>query len=138
MDKGMLSRYKPNVKELDLIAYQIDRLNERLENVPEVSGKVTKSSKDFPYIEEHVTVRMKEPKAASAIKDKLREKEKRQEQLLKEITEVREFIEDLPEGIERQIMEMVYIEGKSQAEVADTLGYTRGRISQIISGTVKD
>lgn len=138
MDKGMLSRYKQNVKELDLIADQIDRLNERLENVPEVSGKVTKSSKDFPYIEEHVTVRMKEPKAASAIKAKLREKEKRQDQLSKEITEVREFIEDLPEGIERQIMEMVYLEGMNQAEVADTLGYTRGRISQIISGTVKD
>ena len=137
MDKGMLSRYKPNVKELDLIADQIDRLNERLENVPEVSGKVTKSSKDFPYIEEHVTVRMKEPKAASAIKDKIREKEKRQDQLSKEITEVREFIEDLPEGIERQIMELVYLEGMNQAEVADALGYTRGRISQIISGTVK-
>lgn len=138
MDKGMLSRYKPNVKELDLIADQIDRLNERLENVPEVSGKVTKSSKDFPYIEEHVTVRMKEPKAASAIKDKLREKEKRQEQLLKEITEVREFIENLPEGIERQIVEMVYLEEMNQAEVADALGYTKGRISQIISGIVKD
>lgn len=134
----MLSRYKPNVKELDLIADQIDRLNERLENVPEVSGKVTKSSKDFPYIEEHVTVRMKEPKAASAIKDKLREKEKRQEQLLKEITEVREFIENLPEGIERQIVEMVYLEEMNQAEVADALGYTKGRISQIISGIVKD
>ena len=137
MDKGMLSRYKPNVKELDLISDQIDRLNDRLENVPEVSGKVTKSSKDFPYIEEHVTVRMKEPKEASAIKDKLREKEKRQEQLSKEITEVREFIENLPEGIERQIMELVYLEGMNQAEVADALGYTRGRISQIISGTVK-
>ena len=137
LDKGMLSRYKPNVKELDLISDQIDRLNDRLENVPEVSGKVTKSSKDFPYIEEHVTVRMKEPKEASAIKDKLREKEKRQEQLSKEITEVREFIENLPEGIERQIMELVYLEGMNQAEVADALGYTRGRISQIISGTVK-
>ena len=138
LDKGMLSRYKPNVKELDLIADQIDRLNERLENVPEVSGKVTKSSKDFPYIEEHVTVRMKEPKAASAIKDKIREKEKRQDQLSKEIIEVREFIEDLPEGIERQIMEMVYLEGKSQREVSESIGYTQGRISQIIADLIKD
>lgn len=138
MDKGMLNRYKPNVKELDLIAKQIDRLNERLENVPEVSGKVTKSSKDFPYIEEHVTVRMKEPKEATAIKDKIREKEKRQEQLLREVTEVEEFIEDLPEGVERQIMEMVYLEGMNQTKVADVIGYTQGRISQIISDLVKD
>lgn len=138
MDKELLNRYKPNVKELDLIAEQIDRLNERLENVPEVSGKVTKSSKDFPYIEEHVTVRMKEPREASAIKDKLREKEKRQVELLREVTEVREFIEDLPAGVERQIMEMVYLEGLNQTKVADALRYTKGRISQIISGIVKD
>lgn len=138
MDKELLNRYKPNVKELDLIAEQIDRLNERLENVPEVSGKVTKSSRDFPYIEEHVTVRMKEPREATAIKDKLREKERRQAKLSQEVTEVREFIEDLPEGVERQIMEMVYLEGKSQRKVSELIGYTQGRISQIISDLVKD
>lgn len=138
MDKELLNRYKPNVKELDLIAEQIDRLNERLENVPEVSGKVTKSSRDFPYIEEHVTVRMKEPREATAIKDKLREKERRQAKLSQEVTEVREFIEDLPEGVERQIMEMVYLEGMSQREVSESIGYTQGRISQIIADLVKD
>ena len=138
MDKELLNRYKPNVKELDLIAEQIDRLNERLENVPEVSGKVTKSSRDFPYIEEHVTVRMKEPREATAIKDKLREKERRQAKLSQEVTEVREFIADLPEGVERQIMEMVYLEGKSQRKVSELIGYTQGRISQIISDLVKD
>ena len=138
MDKELLNRYKPNVKELDLIAEQIDRLNERLENVPEVSGKVTKSSRDFPYIEEHVTVRMKEPREATAIKDKLREKERRQAKLSQEVTEVREFLEDLPEGVERQIMEMVYLEGKSQRKVSELIGYTQGRISQIISDLVKD
>lgn len=138
MDKAKLDRYKANVKELDLVAEQINNLNERLENVPEISGKVTGSGKDFPYIEQHVTVRMKEPKEADAIKNKIRKKEKRQEQLSKEITEVREFIEDLSEGIERQIMEMVYLEGKSQRKVSESIGYTQGRISQIIADLIKD
>ena len=138
MDKAKLDRYKANVKELDLVAEQINNLNERLENVPEISGKVTGSFKDFPYIEQHVTVRMKEPKEADAIKNKIRKKEKRQEQLSKEITEVREFIEDLSEGIERQIMEMVYLEGKSQRKVSESIGYTQGRISQIIADLIKD
>ena len=31
MDKGMLSRYKPNVKELDLIADHIDLLSGKLD-----------------------------------------------------------------------------------------------------------
>lgn len=138
MNRELFNRFKSNKRELDLIADQIDRLNDRLENVPEVSGKVTKSSKDFPYIEEHMTVRMKEPKEATEIKKKLRKKEKRQEELSQEITAVVDFISDLPDGIEKQIMEMVYLEGMSQNEVADMLGYTKGRISQMISRITKD
>lgn len=136
--KELFSRYRRNRRELDLIADQIDRLNERLEDVPEVAGKVTKSSKDFPYIEEHMTVRMKEPKEATLIKDKLRKKEKRQAQLSQEITKVENFIDSLPEGIEKQIMEMVYLEGMSQTDAAEMFGYTKGRISQIISRITKD
>lgn len=138
MNKAKLDNYKANVKELDLVAEQINNLNERLENVPEISGKVTGSSKEFPYIEQHVTVRMKEPKESDAIKNKIRKKEKRQALLTQEITEVREFIEALPDGIEKQIMEMVYLEGLNQAEVAEKLDYSKGRISQIISRIAKD
>lgn len=138
MNRELFNRFKSNKRELDLIANQIDRLNDRLENVPEVSGKVTKSSKDFPYIEEHMTVRMKEPKEATEIKKKLRKKEKRQEELSQEITAVVDFISDLPDGIEKQIMEMVYLEGMSQTDAAELMGYTQGRISQIIADLVKD
>lgn len=136
--KELFSRYRRNRRELDLIADQIDRLNERLEDVPEVAGKVTKSSKDFPYIEEHMTVRMKEPKEATLIKDKLRKKEKRQAQLSQEITKVENFIDSLPEGIEKQIMEMVYLEGMSQTDTAEMLGYTQSMVSKIIKRAIKD
>lgn len=138
MNRELFNRFKSNKRELDLIADQIDRLNERLEDVPEVAGKVTKSSKDFPYIEEHMTVRMKEPKEATEIKKKLWKKEKRQEELSQEITAVVDFISDLPDGIEKQIMEMVYLEGMSQTDAAELMGYTQGRISQIIADLVKD
>ena len=133
-----ISRHKQNKRELEIIGRQLNRLYDQLEDVPEVAGKVTKSSKDFPYIEEHMTVRMKEPKEATLIKDKLRKKEKRQKQLSQEITKVENFIDGLSEGIEKQIMEMVYLEGMNQSEVADMLGYTKGRISQIISRITKD
>ena len=138
MNRELFNRFKSNKRELDLIADQIDRLNDRLENVPEVSGKVTKSGKDFPYIEEHMTVRMKEPKEATEIKKKLRKKEKRQEELSQEITAVVDFISDLPDGIEKQIMEMVYLEGMSQTDAAELMGYTQARVSQIIRNTLKD
>lgn len=138
MNRELLNRYKSNKRELALIDRQLDRLQGRLESVPEVSGKVIKSGDDFPYIEEHVTVRMAEPKTATAIKDRIREKETRQQELMSEIREVEEFISGLPEGMEKNILEMVYLEDMSQRDAAEMTGYSYGRISQIISGAIKD
>lgn len=132
MNREKLNRHKQNKRELALIERQLDRLYERLENVETVSGKVTKSGDDFPYIEEHVTVQMAEPKAATAIKDQIREKEDRQRALQREIAQVEDFIDALPDGIEKRVMEMVYLDGESQYDAADVLEITQGRVSQII------
>lgn len=132
MNREKLNRHKKNKRELALIERQLERLQERLESVEAVSGKVTKSGDDFPYIEEHVTVQMAEPRAASTIKDRIREKEDRRRQLLAEIGEVESFISGLPDGIEKQVMEMVYLDGENQYDTADALGITQGRVSQII------
>lgn len=138
MNREKLNKYKRNKRELALIEKQLIRLYDRLENVETVSGKVTKSGDEFPYIEEHITVQMAEPKVASAIKDRIREKEDRREKLLVEIGEVENFISSLPEGIEKQVLEMVYLERMSQRDAAEAVGYTQGRIAQIIKSVVKD
>lgn len=138
MNREKLNRHKKNKRELALIERQLERLQERLESVETVSGKVTKSGDNFPYIEEHVTVQMAEPKAASAIKDRIREKEDRRRQLLSEIGEVESFISGLPDGIEKQVFEMVYLEGMSQMDSAEAVGYTQSMISKIIKGVLKD
>lgn len=132
MNREKLNRHKQNKREIALIERQLERLYERLESVETVSGKVTKSGDDFPYIEEHITVQMAEPKAASAIKDRIREKEARQKVLQNEIEKVEDFIEELPEGIEKQVLEIVYLDGENQYGTADALGITQGRVSQII------
>ena len=132
MNREKLNLHKQNKRELALIERQLDRLYERLENVETVSGKVTKSGDDFPYIEEHVTVQMAEPKAATAIKDQIREKEDRQRAIQREIAQVEDFIDALPDGIEKRVMEMVYLDGESQYDAADVLEITQGRVSQII------
>lgn len=138
MNREKLNRHKKNKRELALIERQLERLQERLESVETVSGKVTKSGDDFPYIEEHVTVQMAEPKAASAIKDRIREKEDRRRQLLSEIGEVESFISGLPDGIEKQVFEMVCLEGMSQMDSAEAVGYTQSMVSKIIKGVLKD
>lgn len=138
MTRELLGRYKQNRRELSLIDRQLVRLKGRLAEVETVSGKVSKTSDDWPYIEEHMTVRMADPKAAAKIKDKIRVKESRRQTVQLEVLEVEGFIESLPDGIERQIFEMVYLEGMSQGEAAEMIGYSKGRISQMISNVVKD
>lgn len=133
MNKEKLNMYKPNKKELVLINRQLDRLNDRLEEVPVIQGKVSGSSKDYPYIESHVTVQMAEPKAASAIKDRIREKKKRKAWLEAEISEVEEFISAMPNGIEKQVFEMVYLDDMTQEEVGEILLMERSNVSKKIS-----
>ena len=57
---------------------------------------------------------------------------------MSEIRKVEEFISGLPDGMERNILEMVYLEDMSQRDAAEMTGYTQGRIAQIIKKSVKD
>ncbi len=138
MDKKCLKRYRANRRELLSLERTLERLYAQLEDVPEVSGKVSKSSDDFPYIEQHVTVQMQEPKKASEIKDRIRKKEKRHKALLADMAEAERIIMKMPEGLSRQILELVYLEGMSQQEVGEVVGYTQSMVSKIIKTTMKD
>lgn len=91
-----------------------------------VSGKVTKSSDDFPYIEEHVQVRVEEPKAATALKMRIREKEKRKDQLIQENEEVEKYIAAMPDGTAKDIFEMVFLDGMTQKDAGECLNVLRG------------
>lgn len=48
------------------------------------------------------------------------------------------YISQLPVGMKKEIFEMVYLDGMTQEAVADIVGYSKGRVSQIISETIKD
>ena len=138
MDKKCLKRYRANRRELLSLERTLERLYMQLADVPEVSGKVSKSSDDFPYIEQHVTVQMQEPKKASEIKDRIRKKEKRHKALLADMAEAERIIMKMPEGLSRQILEQVYLEGMSQQEVGEVVGYTQSMVSKIIKTAMKD
>ena len=80
-----------------------------------------------------MTVQMYEPKATDAINARLREKETRRDVVLKEIAEVESFIDEMPDGEKKEIFSMFYLDGTSQREIADSVGYTQARVSQIIN-----
>ena len=133
MEKKRLKQHKALAKEVPKLRKEIERLQKRLDNLPEVIGKVTKSSDDFPYVEQHVTVRMAEPKAATEIKKQIWIKERRLEQVESERTEIEKFIASIPNSTDRQIFEGIYLEGKKQREVADEVGLERSSISKRLS-----
>lgn len=138
MDKEKLKQYIPLKKELKMLDKKLEKLYARQENIPEVLGKVTGSSLDFPYMEVRTTVKMSEPKENDAIKRLIRIKEKRKEEVNKLLVEIEEFIAGIPDSITRQIFELTYIDGKKQREVATTVRYSRSRVSQIINRYLKD
>lgn len=141
LNREKLRRHKRNMTELASVLLAIGKLQEELEWVKEehiVSGKVKKSGKDFPYIEEHMTVKVPDPKRTEPIRARLRKKEQRKAELEKEIQEIEAFIAGLPEGMDKQIFEMVYLDGLSQQRTGEVLGYTQGRVSQIIRNYLKD
>lgn len=136
--KDAFDRHQKNRREIALIDAALARLEERLDGVAIVPGKVTKSSDDFPYIEEHVSVEMPEPMEASRIREKMAAKEKRRSEIAWEMRQVEEYIEGMPDGIDKQIFEMVYLDGMTQQEAGESVGYTQGRVSQIIKCWIKD
>ena len=140
MDKKTLNQYRALQKEIPKIKSDIYKLEKRLEEVPTVSGKVTKSSDEFPYIQGHVTVEMAEPKLATEIKRQIRLRELRLEKAEKDKTAIEQFVAGIEDSTDRMIFELLYLSDKrvSQTKVGDTVGYSQGRISQIIKTYLKD
>lgn len=136
--KDAFSQYQRNRREIALIDAALARLESQLDEVAIVPGKVTKSSDDFPYIEEHVPVEMPEPREASRIREKMAAKEKRRSEIAQEMRQVEDYIERMPEGMDRQILETVYLDGMTQAEAGESVGYTQSMVSRIIKRALKD
>lgn len=133
MTREKLRNYKANKIELQRVERSLAKLEKRLSSVPDVSIKVQKSSDEFPYIEEHVTVRAQDPNEATKLKERIANKKAYRDKISAEIDEVEKYIDDMPEGIKKDIFEMVYIDGMTQGEAADYFGYTQARISQIVN-----
>lgn len=136
MDKRTLKKYRPNKDRLIRIENQIQELCERESTV--VMGKVTGSSADFPYTEVRTSVQMYDPYEEENARRQIRRKEADRLLILKEQKEVEDYINGIEDPEIKEIFELAFVEGKKQQEVADIIGYSRGRISQIISEYLKD
>ncbi len=107
--------------------------NLRLRDIDSVSGKVKGSSKDFPYTERRFSVEMEVPEEKERVCKQIAKKEKEMEELSTRMTKIENFVEGIEDMQSRSIFEYRYLEGMTCEEIGKELGYTHGRISQIIS-----
>lgn len=133
MTREKLNQYRALKKEIKILDDSIDKLRERIQDIPTVVGKVQSSQKDFPYIESRCTVLMDDPKEADVIKRRIQIKEKRKEEVNKLILDIEQFISCIPDSNDRMIFDMLYLQGKKQREVADKIGMERSGISKKVS-----
>lgn len=138
MTREKLKQYQALKNEIKMLEDSIDKLRERSLDIPTVIGKVQASQKDFPYIEQHISVQMDDPKESDVITRRILIKEKRKEEVNKLILEIEQFIAGIPDSSDRMIFEKIFLEGKKQREVSDEIGYSRSRISQKIGDYLKD
>ena len=133
MDRRRLRQYRALKQELESLEGTIEQLSERAMEIPTVKGKVTASGLEWPYIEQHVTVEMADPKEADAIKRRIRIKKIRKTEAECLAAEIEEFIAGIPDSTDRRIFEMSFLEGKTQQEISDEIHLERSGISKRIS-----
>jgi DNA-directed RNA polymerase specialized sigma subunit len=137
VDKLKLKKHIPNKARLKRIDARISELCET-EPAGEVMGKVRGSSKDFPYTEVRTSVMIPDPDEQERINKQIRKKEAERLQVVAEIQEVEEFLDGIGDVEIKEIFELVYEKGLSQTKAGKQIGYSQGRISQIIDEYLKD
>ncbi|MDD3186820.1 MAG: sigma factor-like helix-turn-helix DNA-binding protein [Anaerostipes sp.] len=133
-----MRQYRSLKKESKDLDKKLNKLYDRQEAIPEVMGKVTGSSPEFPYIETHPTIIIAEPKKNDAVKRLIRAKKNRKKMVDETAVEIETFITNIEDSKVRRVFELRFIDGLKQKEVAEEVGYSRSRISQIVSDYLKD
>ena len=140
MNKEKLNQYRALQKEIPGLKRDIQKLITALDNVPVVAGKVMKSSEEFPYTKQYVTVEMPEPKQKAALERQIAAKEKRLQQAVDDKAEIEEFVASISDSVARQIFELMYLGEKrmTQRKIGDILGYDQSSVSLKIKKNLND
>lgn len=138
MDRKTLMQYRALKKEIAGLDATIERLRKQLDSVPTIMGKVQSSERDYPYIRTHVAVEMQDPEEMDRIRRLIRLKERRRTQAFETLIRIELFIHSIQDSTDRQIFELVYIEGLTHNMVADSLFMERSSVSKRIDRVLQN
>lgn len=135
MKKEELSKYVTYKKRVEKLCGDIAELEER--DIETVAGKVKGSMKEYPYTERRFSVEMHMPEEEERIQQMIWKKKQEVEELEMRMRAIEDFVDEIKDVHTKSIFEYRYLEGISTEEVAKKYGYTKGRISQIVSNYLK-
>ena len=137
MTKKELKRYRAIEREIETLETYIRGLERKAAQVPVVKDKVQSSQKEWPFIETHVTVDAPEPHQYTKIQRLIIRNEALKDELITELTRLDSFIHSIDDPRGQAILIAVYINGKSQAQVAIDMDLSYQRVSNIITEILK-
>ena len=134
---------REELEEYPYICNRIKQLDKKIENednreIEIVRGKVTGSMKEHPYIKTHMSVEMYEPKEMDKTKRRMLIYTHERDKLLKRKEAIEQYIDSIEDLQIKMIFEYVFIDDKSFAKTGNLVGYSKGRISQLIANFFKD
>lgn len=130
MTEKELKQYRPMKNEIQDLERRMQEERER--DIPAVCGKVKGSMKEFPYIEERISVEMNEPVERDKSRKRIEKWQKRKAELEERVAEIEAFIEDIADSDTCRIFRLWVYDGKRQKEIAEIVGYDRSVISKKI------
>lgn len=133
MTKEELGQYKSLKREIESLEKKLDKLYDRGLDIPVVAGKVSASSKDFPYTPYRVGVLMDEPKMADELSRLIRIREQRLEKCRKLLREIEEFIDGIEDSETRMIFQYRYIDGMKLKEISKIVSLELSAVSVMIT-----
>lgn len=136
MNRKTLELYKPNERLIERNRKKIE--DEKMREIPVVKGKVRGSSHEFPYIEQSYTVEMDEPVEADQQYQRIRRWNQEITRAEQENEEIEQFINGIADPKAREIFQYRYLDGMKAQDIGRMVGYSKGRISQIIKKYLKD
>jgi DNA-directed RNA polymerase specialized sigma24 family protein len=140
LTRELLNQYSSTAKELKNINRKIDYYL----NIVDTSehGVVKGSMKEFPYAQKHFVLSGSSVKSDNERHEKimqllvkLQEQKQKYEDL---VVDIGLAIEDVPEPEMNSIFFLKFVEGKTDKEIADTLGYERSTITKKIGAYFDD
>lgn len=132
MNKATLRRYRLLQKEIEKDDADIEKILKKREKIPVIAGKVQTSMEEFPYTRTSMTVDIYEPKEDEHLRRLLEQKELKRDKARDQLLAIEQFIASIDDSLERQIIELVFVDGLTYRDAGDELGYDFSVISRKI------